>query len=76
MKVCPRGESGVFRSVELFSMTQKQGDREIEFVITVKEYANPQDPAMPFTPCGRGNSLLKALSECMRAVRRFPYEGD
>lgn len=80
-----------FAQVHYFSMIQPQGDREIEFVITVKEYVNPSDPAMvffaeankqtnqktmPFTPCGWGNSLLKALSECMRAVRRFPYEGD
>lgn len=80
-----------FAQLSHFSMTQKQGDREIEFVITVKEFANPLDLAMPFfavadkqtnqktmpfTPCGWGNSLLKALSECMRAVRRFPYEGE
>ena len=80
-----------FAQLHYFSITQQVGDRQVEFVITVKEFVNPEDPAMvffavadkqtnqktmPFTCCGWGNSLLKALSECMRAVRRFPYEGD
>ena len=30
----------------------------------------------PFTPFGWGESLLQALSECVRAIHRFPYEGD
>lgn len=61
-----------------------------EFVITVHEYATPREESMrffaqadkqtnqktaPFTPTGWGNTLLKALSECVRAVHRFPYEG-
>ena len=29
----------------------------------------------PFTPIGWGSTLLKALSECIRAIHRFPYEG-
>ncbi len=31
---------------------------------------------LDFTPCGWGGSMLKALSECMQAVRRFPYEAE
>jgi len=80
-----------FAQHHYFSMVKVQGDREIEFVITVKEYLSPMEPTMKFfaeadkqtnqktaafTPCGWGGSLLIALSECMRAVRRFPYEGD
>lgn len=72
-------------------MVKVQGDREIEFLITVKEFVSPQEPTMKFfaqadkqtnqktiafTPCGWGGSMLKALSECMQAVRRFPYEGE
>ena len=68
-----------------------QGDREIEFRISVKEFVMPPDPAMrfyaeadkqtnqntmPYTPTGWGTTLLKALSECMLAIRRFPYEGE
>ena len=62
----------------------------LEFVITVREYISPPDPGMKFfaqadkqtnqktaafTPVGWGPTLLFALSECMRAVKRFPYEG-
>lgn len=83
-------KSEQFAQLHYFSIIKQQGEREVEFIITVKEYVQPMDPAMkffavadkqtnqrtlPFTPCGWGNSLLKALSECMQAVRRFPYEG-
>jgi len=69
---------------------KKHGD--VEFVITVKEFARPQEDqtmrffatadkqtnqkSVPFTPCGWGHTLLKALSECVKAIERFPYEGD
>jgi hypothetical protein len=29
----------------------------------------------PFTPTGWGSTLLKALSECVQAIHKFPYEG-
>jgi len=76
--------------VHFFSMKKRQPEREIEFVITVREYATPEDQSMrffaqadkqtnqktaPFTPCGWGDTLLKALAECVQAVHRFPYEG-
>ena len=63
---------------------------DVEFLITVREYVNPPDPAMPFfaqadkqtnqktapfTPNGWGSSLVEALSECIREIHRFPYEG-
>jgi len=78
--------------VHIFSMQKIQSDgSEVEFIITVKEYidrnvqhmryfaeANKQtnQNTAPFTPCGWGESLLQALSECVRAIHRFPYEGD
>jgi hypothetical protein len=80
-----------FALVHQFSLTKVQGDREIEFRISVKEFVMPPDPAMkfyaeadkqtnqhtmPYTPTGWGSTLLKALSECMGAIRRFPYEGE
>jgi len=67
--------------------TMKKG--EVEFLITVKEFVSPRDPAVlfyacadkqtnqrhaPFTPCGWGRTLLDALAGCMQAVRDFPYE--
>jgi len=50
---------------------------------------SPPDPAMrflaqadkqtnqktaPYTPMGWGSSLLQALAECMKGIRKFPYE--
>ena len=78
--------------VEHFSVTKLNPDgREIEFIISVREYITPKDPnlrfyasadretnqkTMPFTPCGWGDTCLAALSECIRAIERFAYEGD
>ena len=77
--------------IHQFSMLKLQGDQEIEFVITVREYVTPKDPGMlffatadkqtnqltaPFTPCGWGRTSLEALSACMESVRRFPYQPD
>jgi hypothetical protein len=70
-----------------FSVLNKQG---IEFLITIREYGSPKDPKMkfmasadkqtnqktaPFLPAGFGITLLDALSECIRSVDYFPYEG-
>lgn len=76
-----------------FSMIKKtQTGAEVEFLITVKEFATPRDGALvffaqadkqtnqtvaPYTPCGWGKTLLGALQECVREINRFPfYEGD
>ena len=29
----------------------------------------------PYTPCGWGSTLGTAVSECVKEIRRFPYEG-
>jgi hypothetical protein len=77
--------------LHFFSIKRPQTGGDIEFVITVKEYVDRNQHHMrffaeadkqtnqksaPFTPCGWGESLLQALSECVRAIQRFPYEGD
>ncbi len=76
--------------LHFFSMKKRQPDGDIEFLITVREYATPSDESMrffaqadkqtnqktaPFTPSGWGSTLLKALAECVQAVHRFLYEG-
>ncbi len=76
--------------LHFFSMKKRQAGGDIEFLITVREYAQPADASMkffaqadkqtnqkvaPFTPCGWGSTLLKALAECVQAVHRFPFEG-
>jgi hypothetical protein len=74
-----------------FSFKKRQPEREIEFVITVKEFASRNATQMrffaqadkqvnqstaPFHPFGWGDSLLAALTECMRTIRQYPYELD
>jgi hypothetical protein len=76
--------------IHYFSVKKPQAKAEIEFLITVKEYVTPKEPTMhffaqadketnqktaPFKPVGWGSTLLDALSECIRAINRFPYEG-
>ncbi len=73
--------------LHFFSMRKRQPGGDIEFRLTVREYATRADESMrffaeadkqtnqetaPFTPCGWGSTLLKALAECIQAVHRFP----
>jgi hypothetical protein len=75
--------------LQYFGFKKVQADGDVEFIITVREYIKPPDPAMrffahtdkqtnqrtaPFTPVGWGGTLSDALSECIKAIRRFPYE--
>ena len=77
--------------VHLFSMIKTESGREVEFTIKVKEYITPKEPTMnffaqadkltnqktaPYRPCGWGKTMLEALSECIKAINRFPYEGE
>jgi hypothetical protein len=72
-----------------FSFKKDQPEGAIEFMITVKEFADRNALQMrffaqadkevnqrsaPFRPFGWGESLLDALSECVRAIRQHPYE--
>jgi hypothetical protein len=72
-----------------FSFKKDQPEGKIEFVITVKEFASRNalqmrfyaqadqevnQGAAPFRPFGWGDSLLDALSECMRSIRQHHYE--
>ena len=76
--------------VHYFSIQKPYSGGEVEFLITVKEYLTPKEPTMtffaradkqtnqktaPYSPSGWGKNLLEALSECVRAIERFPYEG-
>ena len=76
--------------LHMFSITKVQPGGEVEFVITVKEYVTPKEPTMhffaqtdkmtnqktaPYRPNGWGKTMLEALSECVKAINRFPYEG-
>ena len=76
--------------LHFFSIKKRQATGDVEVTITVREYVqNPEDQSMrffaqadkqtnqktaPFRPSGWGSTLLKALSECVRKIHRFPYE--
>jgi hypothetical protein len=78
--------------LHFFSMMKKtEAGGEVEFHITVKEFAMPRDGAMvffaqadkqtnqkaaPYTPSGWGKTLLGALQECVREIHRFPYQAE
>lgn len=77
--------------LSFYSIKKLQGDKTIEFRITVREYAPRNQLSMrffaeadkqtnqktvPYTPTGWGPTLLQALSQCVREIQRFPYEGD
>jgi hypothetical protein len=77
--------------LHFFSINKLQDNHVVEFRITVKEYATPNHLSMrfyaeadkqtnqktaPYTPNGWGLTLLQALSDCVKAIQRFPYEGD
>jgi hypothetical protein len=77
--------------LHFYSVNKRQGDQVIEFRITVKEFATPNRLSMrfyaqadkqtnqktaPYTPSGWGTTLLQALGDCVKAIQRFPYEGD
>ena len=72
-----------------FSFKKSRPEGEIEFVITVKEFASRNALQMrfyaqadkevghgggSFRPFGWGDSLLAALSECVGVIRQHPYE--
>ena len=74
-----------------FSITKVQEAGEVEIVITVKEFCTPpignlqffaqadkqtNQNVAPYTPSGWGNTMLDALSACVREIHRFPYQGE
>jgi hypothetical protein len=73
-----------------FTMNKSQNGKNVPFIITVKEFAAaPQGQHLrffaeadkpvnqstaAFVPSGWGDSVLKALADCMRLIRQFPFE--
>jgi hypothetical protein len=76
--------------LHLYSFKKCVSGVEVDFTITVKEFASPPpgqyfkffaqaDKAInqkiaPFLPSGWGNSILEALTGCTRAIREFPCD--
>jgi hypothetical protein len=47
-------------------------DRRMRFLALADKQTN-QD-GTPYTPCGWGETLISALSDCIRELHRFPYQ--
>jgi len=76
--------------VSVYTMKKHDQGRDVEFRITVKEFVTPpagqhsrffaeadkhvNQKTAAVLPFGWGDSLLKALADCMRMIRQFPYE--
>ncbi len=75
--------------LHFFSITKKHCDGEIEARITVKEYATAKSSdqqffatadielnqnTLKFQPVGWSETLMGALAECLRNLRKFEYE--
>jgi hypothetical protein len=77
--------------VHHFTMKKVEPAGATDFHITVREYAAPpaghhhrfyaeadkhvNQKTASFLPSGWGESVLKALADCMRLIREFPYQG-
>ena len=75
-----------------FSFKKQHQGGEVGFVITVREFAAPpkgqfahffaqadkyvNQKTAPILPTGWGNSILEALTACVRMIREFPYEAE
>jgi hypothetical protein len=79
-------------NLHFFSMKKTLPAGEVYFRITIKEFAVPprgmsarffaeadkqvNQKIAPVVPFGFGESLRGALSECMKMIRQFPYDGE
>ncbi len=74
--------------LHVFAIKKHQDGEDVEFRITVKEYAERNNLQMrffaqadrevnqdvaPFVPFGWGQTVLDALSECLKGIRQYPY---
>ena len=78
--------------LHFFSMKKRQPEGDVDFRITVKEFALPpagqrlrffaeadrlvNQKTAAILPAGWGESLWEALDGCLRLIREFPYEGE
>jgi hypothetical protein len=78
--------------LSFFSMTKREPQGNVDFHITVREYAVPpagqrlrffaeankevNQKSAPILPSGWGDSVQEALEGCLRLIRQFPYEGE
>ena len=77
--------------LHFFSVKKNEPRGPVQFRITIKEFAAPppgqfvrffaeadkpvNQNTAAIIPSGWGESLFKALADCLRIIRQFPYEG-
>lgn len=89
-KFTQKDPSEALARLHFFSIKKKHATGEVETRITVKEFATAKTTDMKFfavadielnqktarfLPCGWADTLMGALTECLRNLRRFEYEG-
>ena len=88
-KYVQRDPSEALAKLHHFSVTKKHAAGEVEARITIKEFAIPKmsemaffaqadielnQKTMKFHPCGWSETMMGALAECMRNLRKFEFE--
>lgn len=88
-KFCQQDHSEGLARLHFFSVKKKHVCGEVEARVTVKEFATAKtsdmkffatadielnQKTMKFQPCGWADTLMGALTECLRNLRRFEYE--
>ena len=90
-KLVQKDPSETLAKLHFFSVKKKHAGGDTEVRITVQEFATPEIGALQFfaiadielnqktakfQPSGWSNTLMGALSECMKNLRRFEYEAS
>ncbi|HUX46191.1 MAG TPA: hypothetical protein VMV57_15705 [Terracidiphilus sp.] len=88
-KLLQKDSAEALAKLHFFSINKKHAKGEVEARITVKEFATSKTTdmkfyasadlclnqnSMPFHPVGWGETLMIALAECLRNLRKFEYE--
>jgi len=88
-KFVEKDPSEALAKLHFFSIKKKHASGEVEARITVKEFASAKTSDMKFFaqvdvalnqktasfhPCGWHETLMGALTECLRNLRKFDYE--
>ncbi len=89
-KYVQRDPAEALAQLHFFSVKKPHPSGEMEVRITVQEFATPKlgvlqffakadielnQNTATFQPCGWGDTLTSALSECLKNIRRFEFEG-
>jgi len=89
-KHAQKDKSEALARLHFFSVKKKHSSGDLDVRITVHEFATPEIGALEFfaradielnqkiatfQPVGWSDTLLGALGECLKNLRRFEYEG-